>query len=721
MTQEAASSTPPWLRSDLVTNEDWAHAYADYGWPVFPCHWPVSGGCSCGKDCGRDRGKHPKTKNGVLDATLDHATIRLWWSRSPSANVGIATSATCSVLDIDPDKDGLASLAALEARHWAVPDTPRSLTGGGGEHRVFTGDMHRNTASQLGPGLDTRCSGGYIIAPPSLHLSGNRYRWDVASPDSMAATPDWLVPRQRTGDGPVDGPMPEFKTPMDERVKRAKAYILSVPGVIDGNGGSHNATLRLAVHLVRGFALGELMGFKLMEEWSRKCVPPWSYKEILHKVQDADRVGEMEWGAQLREEKVDAGTHTEEEPSVFNACYHESTASWLSEVLPPRQWVLRDMRANGNGLIPSGKVSQLVADGGVGKTMLLIQLAYAVATGTTFLDTFRVEKPGPVLMLLGEEDLQTFKERLQRAFVLGGRVPIPEGFICPVALDGQPSAMLMSDDRRNQIATKFFHDAMARSTKKPWALITMDPLTQFAGSEVEKDNAQATAFVNMFSGLVRSSGAAAIQSVHTPKSSNGKTATMDDVMGRGSSALRSAVRAELKLMRERVSCGGDPEAKRRFRFLVHLAFGKNNYGPEADPLVLRYGDLGELLLCDEADMAFISELKAAADPKAARAVEAERVRAARQVAEEVERVNRAAAREAATSARATLEDSTLCAIVVASPGCSERHILTSMRASLGSCSDSASRLAVIRCQRSGVITISADGQNRTTRHYVVGK
>lgn len=53
-----------------------------------------------------------------------------------------------------------------------------------------------NDVGTLGPGLDVRGDGGYIIAPPSLHRSGQRYAWEPAhDPDDvlLAPMPEWLV------------------------------------------------------------------------------------------------------------------------------------------------------------------------------------------------------------------------------------------------------------------------------------------------------------------------------------------------------------------------------------------------------------------------------------------------------------------------------------------------------------------------------------------------
>jgi energy-coupling factor transporter ATP-binding protein EcfA2 len=119
----------------------------------------------------------------------------------PHANIGIATGPSGLVaLDVDPDKGGGESLVSLVAQHGQLPDTIAAITGGGGQHYYFrAGDAPvGSSASKLGPGLDIRAVGGYVVAPPSLHRSGRRYQWEVSGhPDDvdLAPPPDWLYAR----------------------------------------------------------------------------------------------------------------------------------------------------------------------------------------------------------------------------------------------------------------------------------------------------------------------------------------------------------------------------------------------------------------------------------------------------------------------------------------------------------------------------------------------
>lgn len=154
--------------------------YVAGGLPVFPC---VPGG------------KRPLTKHGLKDASTAERQVLEWWSRWRNANIGIPTGPASGwfVIDLDGEQ-GLASWAALEATH-GVTATLEQMTGGGGVHLVFAyppGVTLGNTTGKLGPGVDTRGTGGYVLVPPSVHPSGRRYAWHDDS-RKPAPCPPWLV------------------------------------------------------------------------------------------------------------------------------------------------------------------------------------------------------------------------------------------------------------------------------------------------------------------------------------------------------------------------------------------------------------------------------------------------------------------------------------------------------------------------------------------------
>ncbi len=156
--------------------------YASLGWLVFPCWGIVSDesgrGCACplGAAC-QSPGKHPITKKGFKEATTNRELILRWWTSHPNANVAVATGSESGLVVIDLDVkngvDGVDSLKALGP----VPQTLTVRTGSGGLHLYYKhpGGTVSNSARKLGPGIDVRGDGGYVIAPPSVHISGGVY------------------------------------------------------------------------------------------------------------------------------------------------------------------------------------------------------------------------------------------------------------------------------------------------------------------------------------------------------------------------------------------------------------------------------------------------------------------------------------------------------------------------------------------------------------------
>lgn len=183
------------------STHDAALAYAEQGWRVVPLHYPVGdGSCSCGKSsCNTAVGNAPVGKHPRLTAWQDRATVDLdkvdaWFERDPRNNVGIATGSGLVVLDIDPKDGGFETLDALLKVHGDLPTTPTVETGSGGRHYYFhSSDEVRNSAGKLGAGLDIRGDGGQVVAPPSLHKSGQRYSWLVGLDDEEPAElPGWI-------------------------------------------------------------------------------------------------------------------------------------------------------------------------------------------------------------------------------------------------------------------------------------------------------------------------------------------------------------------------------------------------------------------------------------------------------------------------------------------------------------------------------------------------
>lgn len=230
-----------------------ALAIAAHGWGVLPLHTPIDGTCDCHRPDCASPGKHPRTRNGLRDATTDADLIRNWWSTWPYANIAAAVPDGWVVVDVDTtDPSNLFANGEL-------PRTAASRTGRGSHHLYRTREP---VGPKVGvrPHVDLRGPGSYIVVPPSMHQSGLRYEWVAPLADGVADAPAWVyeaAPSLRTGGvRPADpgGAIPEG---------RRNANLASLAGTM--RRGGMNA---------REIEAG------LLEVNAGRCTPPLSDDEV---------------------------------------------------------------------------------------------------------------------------------------------------------------------------------------------------------------------------------------------------------------------------------------------------------------------------------------------------------------------------------------------------------------------------------------------------------
>jgi len=251
----------------------YALSYASKGWKVIPLHNIMNDKCTCskGSDCNKP-GKHPRAWHGSKDATVNENIIKDWWAKYPNANIGIVTGKVSGIvaLDVDPANGGLESFLELIDKHDPLT-TLTQQTGGDGFHYIFNypeGINLNNSASKLGKGLDIRANGGYIVAPPSNHISGGEYKWLELDNNSPNDLPTWLLekihkPKERNENNKV--------VRIDSVNKQDKIL----------EGSRNNTLARIAGKLRQQGKNKHNIEIELLQVNEQHCTPPLDIDEVM--------------------------------------------------------------------------------------------------------------------------------------------------------------------------------------------------------------------------------------------------------------------------------------------------------------------------------------------------------------------------------------------------------------------------------------------------------
>ncbi len=334
--------------------------YISQGWAVLPLYTiGKNKRCSCGKKDCKSPGKHPYAPyapNGVKDATTDKDTIERWFDGETKLNIGVCAGAASGLvlLDIDPQHGGNESI-----KKYSVPKTVEVITGGGGTHYYFKHPgLHvdvRNSAGALGPGLDVRGHHGYVVAPPSVHITGKQYRWKIdPRAIEIADCPEWI-----------------YKT-----TKRPQTVDVDESTPI--NEGQRDNTLTSLAGTMRRRGLGiEAIYAALSKVNEKRCKPPLEDKDLKR---IATSAGKWKPGESNPTKKLQHRVLSTVEPKEV-------------EYLQPE-------------VIPLGMITSLVSQEGVGKSTLASSIIAHVTRGESWPNAPDIpNSKGHVIIFSHEEDM----------------------------------------------------------------------------------------------------------------------------------------------------------------------------------------------------------------------------------------------------------------------------------------------------------------------------
>lgn len=204
-------------------------------------------------------GKAPYIKWAKYETTLPtKEEVEEWWSKYPNAKLGIVTGSVSGivVVDVDPRNGGTASLKSLN-----LPPTYIVKTGGGGWHYYYRLPIGAIVPKfqKWKPGVDIQGERALVVAPPSLHKTGNLYE-EVTDFNQLTDAPEWLL-----------------------NLAQAKRG-LAVRDVLNGvaEGGRNDAAAKVIGSTLIKMTpdLWQTIGWQMALEWNQKNKPPLSEKEL---------------------------------------------------------------------------------------------------------------------------------------------------------------------------------------------------------------------------------------------------------------------------------------------------------------------------------------------------------------------------------------------------------------------------------------------------------
>ncbi len=382
--------------------------------PLHPIDFAPAGpqcGCSRGADCSRV-GKHPAIEWKELK--LGDPSPR----PKPGGGVGIKTGAAplgSGLVVVDLDSEAACGLFD------SLGDCPETYTVGTGRglHLYFKhpGFPVKNSAGDLGKGIDIRGEGGFVVAPGSPHVSGFPYK--VVRDTDPAEAPAWLLEWLRARPAPAAVQSYEGDVSGSERERRRDIYAkyLETAQPCVSGGGGDTRLFEVVQYGAYDLALPTEDVLELVaEHFDPRCEPPWGpdlEERVLHKAHGAKTsstrprnapllAGEAELLDFLEPTKLPT-PEAPPAPDDPDCGLNIRWGPWADPPVPPSYLV--------DGLLLENKVSMVFAEPGSIKSWTAISLAEAVSTGMPWIRE-RAVKQSPVLYIDFEDGKDEFHRRV---------------------------------------------------------------------------------------------------------------------------------------------------------------------------------------------------------------------------------------------------------------------------------------------------------------------
>lgn len=574
----------------------WARYYASLGFSVIPVYTVDDEGvCTCkAKFNCKNAGKHPAVNwQRYTKKRADDDQLIFWFDgMDHSHNIGLVTGSVSKnifVVDVDTGqgKTGLETLDQVQMAHDDLPITATAKTGSGGKHiflRAPEGFHVKTDTNLIGKGIDVRGEGGFVVAAPSRHASGNLYEYDM---DDIADAPNWLLAMVEAGANNESSSisMPTSTNSFGQYDDGREAVMMKTILATIMNYYESTASMpSLDALIEHGWPLYEMRvatrNGRTLEEDGRGITAfteKASYQlarakrgelsalnNIKHKMQSMgikeNASGGYDDRRQNHEETEDV-TEASLSSVLREAVAMARSAEENSQTrLHLADWHVRRFRGEPpemeylvEGIFPKAVPILLAASGGIGKSFALLDLALKVALYkgddpfevSSFAFGGRIQTGGKVVFLTAEDSADSVHRRLSQ-IATSDEISRASDNLMVVPLPDATGAIALINEGMGVVSmTEHYHDLLDQlNAMDDVSLVIIDPLQAFCWADVNADPKSAQVWWTAMSSICARTGATLIVAHHMRKDGlNGITKAEEAREAiRGSTALVDGAR-----------------------------------------------------------------------------------------------------------------------------------------------------------------------------------
>jgi RecA-family ATPase len=245
---------------------------------------------------------------------------------------------------------------------------------------------------------------------------------------------------------------------------------------------------------------------------------------------------------------------------------------WDGQPVPDRKWTVLHR-------IPAKNVTLVSGEGGVGKTLLMLQLAVATVLGRDWIGA--MPEPGPVIFITAEDDEDELHFRLSKIVEFYGTSFRQLGDLHLMSLAGKDAVMGNIDAKGIVKRTQLFESlrASAEAIRPQW--IGIDTAADVFIVD-ERNRSQVRQCISLLRGMALDFNTAVVLLSHPSLTGISSGSGLS-----GSTAWNNSVRSRLYLKSPKKGEDDDEEVQSAVRVLEIM---KANYGPIGEPVRLIWKD-----------------------------------------------------------------------------------------------------------------------------------